>query len=349
VMNFKKYNVVEPIALNKLKVCLENWKADRIPLLTNQIELHLKQSQNAQLMCQTILNALIYETGQLSLSWLDLSIFYRTSNGRNVRVISKVALEALRNVIRLRLTPLTRDLDIVSPFLRQGINNDELGRPFERLLLSVLYLSGTKTVKTTTLDFKNEQLITLSVSKGILVNKSLPTEPFVEPVVLIQEDKDFPISDIIFITQDTVIILQLTVGSVGKKIPFDGKVYSAIYNPQKLQSLVRSLHLSIPRQQEVLEGKINYVDSLMSLTIQPFGKINLDPQVQQFIDTKTGKAVKFYYIIVTTQSYSKIPKNTMATVEKQFPWVRVIYREHLDEFFNTDIIALLPENEGFSQ
>jgi len=321
--------------------------------LTNQIELYLNQSPNAQLMCQTILNALIYEKGQLSLSWLDLSIFYRTrcSKGEiaNLKIISKVALEALRNVIRLRLTPLTRDMDIVSPFLRQGISNDELGRPFERLFLSALYLSGKKTVKTTTLDFSNEQFITLAFSKGILVNKSLPTGPFVEPVVLIQEDKDFPVSDIIFITQDTVIILQLTVGSVGKKIPYDGKPYSAIYNPQKLQNLVSSLHLSIPRQQEVLDGKINLVDSLMSLTLQPCGKINLDPQVQQFIDTKTGIAVKFYYIIVTTQSFSKIPKNTMATVERQFPWVRVIYREHLDEFFNTDIISLLPDSEGFSQ
>jgi len=318
---------------------LNYWKIEKLISLTNQIQIFFNQCHNPRRSSEAILRAIIYD---IFFGLIDLSLFYRT--GRTSHIVSKVVLEALRNVISTYLMPMSQDLEILSPFLKPGISSDELGRPFERLLLSVLLLKGSITVKTTNLDNKDPYFIDLTFSKAVSVSKSLPDEKVVDPVIFIQENKDFPISDFILIKEDRVIILQLTVGSVSNKIPNKRNSYTAIYNPAKLQNLINSQKLSIPRQNEAIAGQINFADSLLSLTCQQSGPVIVDPKTKLLIDQNSRLPVNFHYIIITTESWSKKPNNAMVNKAKEFPWIRVIYRENLGEIFSSDVIDLLPKH-----
>eukprot|EP01124_Arcella_intermedia_P025710 TRINITY_DN4659_c0_g1_i2.p1 TRINITY_DN4659_c0_g1~~TRINITY_DN4659_c0_g1_i2.p1 ORF type:complete len:774 (+),score=125.14 TRINITY_DN4659_c0_g1_i2:100-2322(+) len=337
------YELLEPSFTSKnpkdhLGLVLSYWESLKSESHKHCLNIFLKKEQFPRRICENILRVFrCDDSTSVDLSLLDLSLMYvHTVSGKDrVRIISRSASNAIRSVISSYLYPLDPSLEILHDFTKKNIDSDELGRAFERLVISVLLLNNQTILETTSIDNQQNEKLTIECSKAQVIFKEIPSGVVNEAILFIQQKKDFPISDAIIVSPDKVIVLQMTVGSIVHKVPTPNNSYSAIYDPHKLKTIVTAQKLEIPGHGDSL----TFAESLMELTSNKSGPITRNEN--ELVMKGNIPLKNFYYVIVSCQTYVEDPHYT--NLAKQFPWVRVVYRDKLLSFLSEQVVNVLPD------
>jgi len=264
----------------------------------------------------------------ISEAFLDLSVLYWDPVANSYFPVTPIASQALVAVLR-NYDLLSRE-DLSLNLLDNTKTSNERSKDFERALADRFLLKGMLTVTTTKLDGtdRRSELLRCSCSKRFV---SLPNEQVVSPTLFFPEDNDFPVADLILVSPDDVVVMQVTFQRLVEKIP-PKKKYSAIYEKVAFDWVASRYQLPGPAD--------NLASSLLQLTDHPT-TVNVDPNNGQLV-TPQGTVAPFRYIIITSRNTDATADYARRAIE--FPWIRVIARPSLADIFPQWFVDLLPNN-----
>jgi len=154
------------------------------------------------------------------------------------------------------------------------------------------------------------------------VQEILPVE---KPTLYVPTSRIFPALDLILLTPEKVIMIQLTFMAPIYKVPYEGSSYSAIYSNEKYHK-----DLDDP-----FGPGGNLASHLLAFTKHSVKSVELT--ADDLVD-ENGISVSqhFEYLICSTSVKKKIAHS------ERFPWVRLVDRKTLRSWLPKETIGLLP-------
>jgi len=318
------YGIIISNALDGLDSLLNNYSKYQVNELLKQQDVYVQSLPHSRVFCEHLLTALVgFTAAEIPPEFVDFSVIYWEDRVNRYRPVTPMALESSLRLIRSCLNSWLPSDKIMMDLVNSTVESDERSRPFERAIAMTILVNGNTTITTTQIDGSNKQHSVLSCTVAQPIFKKFPSEQVLVPTLLVQEDKDTPVSDLIIVTAHDVFVLQLTLGSPVHKMPNSVKEnpYCAIYSETKYQQLVNSHKLIMP------PGK-TLAEALLSLTDRPSPVKLLHNQLVSASDN--SPITNFHYIIICCKSF--VPNPALGALAAEFPWVRVVYREHLTAF-----------------
>jgi len=206
---------------------------------------------------------------------------------------------------------------------------------FERVFFKQLLYSGKQAILHCKLDGTDKQTTTFHCENAVVIASSdfFPQSScFSAPTLLIPASKDQPMIDCMLIDGNNLVAFQLTIKNPACNVPQltpKPNVYSAIYNGDKWNDLCK---------------RINYQSAGSNFTEEAFWrllgvktKVSIDENKHIIIQNNSfSDPLIFNYFIVTPAQL--LSNDAYSNLAKNYPWVRVIYRESLETIFSTEFV-----------
>jgi len=309
-----------------------------------------KKGDDIDIFCQNILDALLSFTNQpIPHNFLDLSVLYWVERTSQYFPVTPVASKALISLIR---NTSMKNNEYTINLLDKSVDPTERGLAFERVIAKMIFLKGVS-LKTTRLDGSDEKDIGINCifSHSFSNVNPIPDKVYI-PTIFIPP-RNYPAGDLIIVSQDKVVMIQVTTRPPYVKIPSKGTSYSAIYDAGKYKTLQLG---TMPPGKNFAEAFLNLIthQSIVNVDIKDeevkiiVGEDCLTKKihVHNLVDRNGNPVSNFFYIIISSSELYDTPWYKKQAIK--YPWVRVVDRKNLVTILPEPIIALLPKSDSKS-
>lgn len=321
---------------DQMKSLLTRYKDDTLLKLMPQLSSYLRRVEKPQVFLKNILDSLLgFSTDPISGPFLDLSVMYWKADLRQYLPTSPLAAQALVALVKNGFDPYSAELNSTAATLVDtSIEADERSRAFERIIATTLLLDQQISVLTTKLDGTDarEEILRCSVAKKI--ERTISPTKVVLPTLLVPSIAQFPAADLILVSPEECVVLQITFQAPRTKIPYPDTSYSMIYNTTKYKSILGAKQVYHFPQGET------FGEALLQLTDFPARVTG--PEILGVCDLREGNvaATHIKYIVISSQPVNSSPESVH--LAQRFPWVRVIDRSNLHKLLPKAVVNLLP-------
>jgi len=311
---------------------VDNFFNHAVNVMTRLVQKYIGDASNShsrsfdlQAFCQNILHVLcgVKSLNLISPHFLDLSILYE-KEGQYFPVNIPAAF-ALTNVLRANFKSSSTESRDWIDLLDTRKEPDEKSRAFERVFAYTIISSEGINLRTTKLDRTGDEFIKLRADVMKFFNQVQEILPVEKPTLYVPTSRIFPALDLLLLTPEKVIMIQLTFLPPKYKVPHEGTSYSAIYSNEKYRTDLGDIFG---------EGG-NLASHLLAFTKHPVKSVSLT--ANDLVDEKGNSVLQhFQYLICSTSAKKNIPHS------EKFPWVRLVDRKTLRSWLPKETIALLP-------
>jgi len=234
--------------------------------------------------------------------------------------------------------------------MNDQVSREEKTKAFERLIFKKIIFTPNSKIRHVPLDWKppqNDQSTDTSqeivfgadCSQPIPLGTLIPLPPASGRVLFIPTSKQYPIADCLLVDADNkkITVIQITVSPANDKFP-PGATTTCLYDAQRYEQLLKG---NQHYRQYANQQLSNYGTDLLAL-IGMDGFVKVDDSTNLLVQYDSNNnplpSCHVQFLVITPQPLNE---KTYPSFALQFPWFRVLCKEHLSHWLSAPLVEIL--------